>query len=185
MEKTTPSLGALSRNTKDAKAIADELGYPIILDCGSLLGAYRDGGPIKNDEDDVDFAVPVWVAQHKLLQTIRAFEQRGFELHRLRDTVATFKRDGVKIDFLFYKERNDEEYYLTLYHNKIAHALITEAHAYDELTEIKYVDVELQCPKFTETHLSHRYGDWRTPILRPAFSFQNYIDRGVMVPIFV
>jgi hypothetical protein len=139
--------------------------------------------------DDVDFAVPHEVMQFKALQTIRAFEEKGFELHRLRDTVMTFKRDGVKVDFLFYKDslRTKDvyltEYYLTLYHNKVPHALITRKEAYDELGEIEYCGTKLQCPKYIEAHLTHRYGDWRTPILRPAFSFQNYIDAGVMIPL--
>lgn len=187
----TPIYAALSRNIKDAKEIADALDFPIILDCGSLLGAHREGGPIKNDMDDVDFAVPYEVMQFKALQTIRAFEARGFELYRLRDTVMTFKRDGVKVDFLFYKPLNqtgkyyDEDgfYYLTLYHDKVPHALVTRRGAYDELGEIEYCGTKLQCPKYIEAHLTHRYGDWRTPILRPAFSFQNYIDAGVMIPL--
>lgn len=190
METATPTLHALSRNIKDAKEIADALDFPIILDCGSLLGAYRDGGPIKNDMDDVDFAVPYEVMQFKALQTIRAFEARGFELHRLRDTVMTFKRDGVKVDFLFYQKQKDHMslyrnggYFFTLYHNKQPHALLTNGEAYDELGEIEYCGTKLQCPADIEAHLEYRYGDWRTPILRPAFSFQNYIDKGVMIPL--
>lgn len=177
-------LEALQLNIKDAKEIADELCFPIILDCGSLLGAYREGGPIKNDADDVDFAVPFDVMQHKALKVVRQFEARGFELFRLRDTVMTFKRHNSKIDFLFYKQNKTAQYYLTLYHNKVPHMLLTEnLGAYDILGEIDYCGTKLQCPKYIEDHLTYRYGDWRTPIIRPAFSFQNYIDKGVMIPM--
>jgi phosphorylcholine metabolism protein LicD len=97
----------------------------------------------------------------------------------------TFKRDGSKIDFLFYKKDEDlkDHYFLTLYYNKEAYSLITDRKAYDELGEIEYMGTKLQCPKDIERHLEHRYGDWKTPILRPAFSFQNYIDRDVMIKI--
>ena len=176
---------ALKNNIKDAKKIADKLEFKIILDCGSLLGAYREGGPIKGDADDVDFAVPMEVMKFKALKIIREFEARGFELFRLRDTVMTFKRDETKIDFLFYKKDEDlkNHYFLTLYYKKEAYSLITDGKAYDELGEIEYMGTKLQCPKDIESHLELRYGNWRTPILRPAFSFQNYIDRGVMVKI--
>lgn len=181
-----PNFADLSQNIKDAKEISDKLEYQIILDCGSLLGAHREGGPIKGDEDDVDFAVPRHVAQHKFLETIEEFKERGFEVFRLRDTVATFKRNGVKVDFLFYDDirYNGKEYYdLTLYHNKVRHALLTKKKAYDELGEIEYCGTTLPCPADIEDHLEHRYGDWRVPVLRPKFSFQNYIEKGVMIPI--
>jgi phosphorylcholine metabolism protein LicD len=184
MAKITPSYAALSANIKDAKEIADELGITIILDCGALLGAYREGGPIKNDMDDVDFAVPYKVVQYQLLTLLQAFAKRGFTLHRLRDTVATFKRDGVKIDFLFFKkDYKADQYYLTLYHNKKPYALLTNALSYEVLGTIEFCGTKLKCPLDVEVHLEQRYGDWRTPILRPAFTFQNYIDRGVMIPL--
>lgn len=183
METTTPILHALSRNIKDAREIADNLDFPLILDCGSLLGAYRDGGPIKKDEDDVDFAVPERVARMLYLDLINAFLARGFKLYRLRDTMVCFERDGSKIDILFYKKGDgwNMGYYLTLYFNGKRYALATEAKAYDELGEIEFAGTTFQCPKDIEAHLKHRYGDWKTPILRPAFTFQNYIDRGVMI----
>lgn len=184
MEQTTPTLHALSRNIKDAREISAELDFPLILDCGGLLGAYREGGPIKGDTDDVDFAVPHWVAQFRFKHLIEAFTERGFELYRLRDTVATFRRDGTKVDILFYKKYSRlGEFYLTLYHKKKPYALLAEMEAYMNLSEIEYCGVKLECPADTEAHLTKRYGEWRTPILRPAFSFQNYIDLGVMIPL--
>lgn len=167
-------LEQLKQNLKDTREIADELEIPLILDCGSLLGVYRDGGVIKGDEDDVDFAVPYDVAEFKMLKIIRAFEKRGFELHRLRPTVITMKRGGSKIDFLFYRELEDE-YYITLYHNKRPFGLLTKKHQWDNLGLIDYYGVTFLCPEDIEAHLAFRYGkDWRTPKLRPAFSFEDY-----------
>lgn len=182
---TTPNLHAYTQNIKDAKEISDELGFDLILDCGSLLGAYREGWPIKRDADDIDFAVDYNVAEFKMLDVVSAFSARGFILHRLRPTVMTFKRDGVKVDLLFYKYDAvfPDSYYITLYHNKRPHALLTCVTAYDDLGEIEYMGVRLKCPKDVEAHLEYRYGDWKTPVLRPAFSFQNYIDKGVMIPL--
>lgn len=171
----------IKQNAHDTKQIADKLGITLILDCGSLLGAYRDKAPIKGDEDDLDFAVDYDVMQFKMKEVIDAFIEKGFELHRLRSTVMSFKRGGNHVDLLFYEDAYSC-YYLTLYHKKEAHALLTLNHnAYDELGTIEFLGETFACPKDIESHLSFRYGDWKTPILRPAFSFQNYIDSKVMI----
>ena len=184
-EKMTPILQGLSQNIKDTKEIAEKLDFPIILDGGSLLGAYRDNGVIKGDEDDVDFAVPMETMNFKALQILKEFGARNFELFRLRDTVMTFKRNGSKIDLLFYKEKgfvdcdNNCEgllYYLTLYHNKKPFALKVLPTYWDDLGETEFMGETFKCPEDIEGYLTWRFGDWRTPILRPAFSFQNYLD---------
>ena len=184
----------LSLNVKDVKEIAEKLDFKIILDGGSLLGAYRDNGPIKNDEDDIDFAVPFEVMQFKALDIVKEFQARGFELYRLRDTVMTFKRNGSKIDFLFYKEdefyirsldhteiNNTKSegyfYYLTLYHNKKPFALKVPCEYWNNLGTIEFLGEKFLCPEKIEHYLVWRFGDdWRTPILRPAFGFKNYLE---------
>ena len=166
----------LSENSATAKQIADKLFIPIILDGGALLGQVRDGKPIKGDEDDVDFAVPYWVAQFKMKEIIEAFTAEGFELFRLRDTVMTFKRNGSKVDFLFYKEMG-EFYYLTLYHLKAPFALKVPKVYWDNLSQIKFLGTTFACPVDVKDYLTWRFGDWETPILRPAFSFVNYLSK--------
>jgi phosphorylcholine metabolism protein LicD len=193
-----PTKKSYTENIRDTKKIAKRLGIPIILDCGSLLGAYRDGEPIKGDYDDIDFAVPHWVAQYKLIELIQEFQDAGFVVYRLRDTTICFKRNGVKIDFLFYKkgsftqireidrkvvEQIEERYYFTLYFKQEAYALMTKLEAYNNLGSIKYLGMNFDCPADIEKHLEYRYGDWKTPILRPEFSFKNYIELGVMKKI--
>ena len=195
----TPSYAELSRNIRAVKKMSEKLDIKIILDCGSLLGAYREKGyPIKGDEDDIDFAVPIEAMQFKALDIVEDMKWRGFKLIRLRDTVMTFERFGSHIDLLFYNRKLekgsncpichcedylDEIYYLTLYHKKEAYALKAKKETYDDLGEIEFMGTKLKCPKNIEEHLTYRYGDWKTPILRPAFSFQNYIDSGVMVKL--
>jgi len=167
----------IKENIRDAKEIAEKLNFPIILDGGSLLGAYRDKGVIKGDEDDVDFAVPYEVAEFKMLQIIKEFEERGFELFRLRPTVMTFKRNETKIDLLFYKWSEDWGCnYLTLYHDKKPFALIVPAGYWLDLSEIEFLGIKLKCPKEIERYLEWRFGDWRTPVLRPNFGFQSYLE---------
>lgn len=169
---------AITKNLKTTLELAKELDIPLILDCGSLLGAYRDKDVIPGDEDDLDFAVPSEVAEHKMRTVIFRFMSEGFTLLRLRPTVISLERGGSHVDFLFYKEMNDM-YYLTLYHNKKPIALTAHKEAYDDLGTIEFLGEEVPCPKDIEKHLEHRYGkDWRTPIFRPAFSFQNYLDIG-------
>lgn len=142
-----------------------------------MLGAYRDCGVIKNDEDDIDFAVPYCVAEFKMKQIMDAFISHGFELYRIRPTVMTFRRNGSKIDLLFYKELTDEKkYYLTLYHNKRPFALTVPCKYWDNLREIEFLDEKFLCPEDIEGYLEWRFGDWKTPILRPHFGFQSYIE---------
>jgi len=169
----------VKKNIRDTKEISEKLDFKIILDGGSLLGAYRDKGMIKGDEDDVDFAVPMEVMNFKALEIIKAFQDRGFELFRLRDTVMTFKRYGSKIDLLFYKydcEVLGEYYYLTLYHNKKPFALKIPCIVWDDLDSIKFMGEKFLCPRNIEEYLKWRFGDWKNPVLRPAFSFDNYLQ---------
>jgi phosphorylcholine metabolism protein LicD len=165
-------------NLKDVKAIAGELDIQIILDGGSLLGAFRDNGPIQGDEDDIDFAVPYSVAQFKMKEVIEKFVARGFVLYRLRDTVITFERDGVKVDLLIYKhDWTDLRYYLTLYHNKKPFALYVPEHYWNKLGTINFMGEEFACPEDTAGYLTWRFDNWKEPILRPEFSFENYIQK--------
>lgn len=183
----------IEKNARDAKQIASELDFTLILDGGSLLGAYRDGGPIKGDEHDVDFAVPYAAAEFKMLQIMQAFATYGFNLKRLRPTVMSWERGENHVDLLFYRHvvedysfgdpPREQWYYQTLYHEKRANMLLVPMESYDDLGTIDFLGTTFTCPKDIETHLKHRYGDWRTPVLRPHFTFQHFIDRGVMIPL--
>lgn len=172
----------IEQNAQDTREIAENLDIPLILDCGSLLGAYREGEPIKDDEDDLDFAVPYEVAEFKMADILEAFTKRGFTIKMLRPTVMSFKRGNSHVDFLFYRGTGTH-YYLTLYHQKVPHALLTQLKSYNKLGEIEFLGQKFNCPENIESHLAFRYGDWKTPIYRPKFSFQNYIDQGVMIPL--
>jgi len=166
-------------NVEDTLEIARELNITIILNSGSLLGAYRDGGLIKGDEDDVDFAVSYEVAEFKLLETMKKFVERGFQIKRLRPTVLSAERDGSHIDFLFYKKWDDNYYYETLYHKKRPFALLVPKECWDKLSTIDFLGFKIKCPKNIEKFLEWRYGDWKTPIPRENFSFDNLINKGI------
>lgn len=170
-------MAALSQNVKTAREIFEKLEVEAVLDGGALLGQYRDGKPIKGDEDDVDFLVKHEVFQFKMLDLIKAFEAEGFELFRMRDTVMTFKRNGSKVDLLVAKWSEEwGMYYITLYHNKKPFALKIPKHVLNELQPFTFCDVALKAPYDIESYLEWRFGDWRTPVLRPAFSFVNYLS---------
>lgn len=174
---TTPSWQGLSQNVSDAQGLFDELDIEAVLDGGALLGLHRDGGPIKGDEDDVDFLVDYGVFQFDMLALIDAFVTRGFDLFRLRDTVMTFKRNGVKIDLLSTKWSEEwGMYYITLYHQKRPFALKIPKHVMTETHEADFCGTSVSIPNAIESYLEWRFGDWQTPVLRPSFSFKNYLD---------
>ena len=170
----------LKENIQDTKAIAKNLDFDIILSGGSLLGAYREGGkPIKGDEDDVDFAVSHKVSQMKYKEVLESFLNKGFTLKRLRDTVVSFERNGSHVDFLFYRKWNNNFYYESLYYQKRPFALFIPSEYLDNLSTIEFCGVELKCPEDIEGFLAYRYGDWKTPVARPEFNFQFFINKGI------
>ena len=166
----------LIKNARTASKIVGELEIPIILNGGSLLGAYRDNDVIEGDEDDLDFAVPYEIAEHRYLDLVIAFSAEGFKIKRLRPTVVTFERNESHIDFLFYREDPDgRHYYETLYHMRRPFALLVRKEYWDDLSTIAFVGQEFFCPKDVEGFLTQRYMDWENPVSRRDFNFGHFI----------
>lgn len=161
-------------NIMYAKHISKMFGIDLILDGGSLLGYWRHGRAIKGDYDDVDL-VAFYKDWDKSDKMIKAFEEVGFKLFRKRETMFTVRRGASKIDIFFVKEEGDN-YYITLYWQKRPFALQIPKKYYDNLQDVIYYHTKLKAPKDIDGYLTHRFGNWRKPILRPAFTFQNYID---------
>jgi len=158
------------KNLRDAKDIFEKLGIKIWLDCGTLLGAYRDKKVIEGDEDDIDLVT--WVSNKpRMAEVIEAFEKQGFELFRLRETVITMKRNGNKVD-LFFADFYKDYYFLTIYYQKKPLALLVKRHWWDEFSQIKFYGMWFNAPYYIKEYLTYAYGDWKTPVLRPVF--ENY-----------
>ncbi len=160
-------------NLRVASGIMKKLKVKFILDGGSLLGSYREKKAIKGDYDDIDF---VCFDEKKREEIKKEFIKMKFILVKDRETMMSLKRGSVKLDFFFPKEEGDK-YYITLYHQKRPFALQVPKKYWDKLSRVNYYHSDFYSPKDTEGYLTHRYGNWRKPILRPNFSFENYINK--------
>jgi len=128
---------------------------------GSLLGAVRDGGPIKGD-DDID----IGVFQHeraRIKQANKVLREKGFFVPELADGMVerdeVYIRDGQKIEaWVFHKDGDHYRYDPCVpnvrYHKKY----------FDNLIEVNFGGTLAYVPVFNKELVKIMYGDtWRTP----------------------
>lgn len=91
------------RNLKDVNEVLEEIGATYWIDCGTLLGAIREGDFLEHDTD-IDFGV--WTTEHHEA-IAEGIEAAGFKRWRFFGTPdsgyeQSFTRDGLKVDLFFF-----------------------------------------------------------------------------------
>jgi fukutin len=150
-------------NFRDANEALRGLRVDYWIDCGTLLGAIREGDLLAHDQD-VDFGVLGTDQHQKILRWMQAL---GFRLYRAFGTVdrgyeQSFIRNGAKVD-IFYFYPDEDKLWCGTWWRKGKHLIVNEfpdhftpPQKFDLLGEPTFV------PADPERVLECRYGDWKT-----------------------
>ena len=147
---------------RKTKQLFDEAGIQFALTFGSLLGAVREGGLIKGDED-VDLCI--W-DEDKLLNNIIPLYQKGLKVCRMdRGYLYSFKMDDrCYIDvYILRKFRGLKRFPWSLYCLSINGCAVPKKF-FTGWQEIEFAGEKCLCPEHPERLLEFWYGsDWRIP----------------------
>jgi len=173
--------GALKRrylaNLRDVKAAFDEAGLPFFLNCGTLLGAYRDGRAVRRDWRDIDISIRnddlTPTVERQVMDRLGRIgfscrPNRGFE--NTRQT--RFDRGSNHIDvFRYAREGNFYFRYWSVFGDV---PMIAPARYLERLDAIEYYGSTFGIPAHTEDFLTLFMGrDWRTPMRSKQYSSRN------------
>ncbi len=164
-------------NLLEIKAVLDDLGIRFWLDGGTLLGAWRDGDFCDGDENDVDLSA--WASDNHLIpDLIDKAVGRGFRLYHHwtgdprapgRAQEVSFARDGLKVDVFFQEHTGDVVWHL-IYANHRGTPVVVPHRLLAAFEPIVFRGVEFLRPALIDGYLTHRYGDWRTPVHRSVYT---------------
>lgn len=176
------------KNTVDFKKIMDELEIEFCITGGLLLGLYREGKQLKNDEHDVDTKIREKDAE-KFFANLSRFKEVGFNplcVMKHKDgsayTVALKRNQAViSVKVLCLSDYSDTVY-IVMSENRIAvdgRRQSTDPPSYRTMVfSSKIFDggwstvqwkpgLILNCPNDIEGYLVERYGEnWKTPIVK-------------------
>lgn len=153
-----------------ANEVMGALGVRYWLDCGSLLGAVREGDILEHDQD-VDFSCKDWQRHAEIAEVMTS---AGFELLRThgvpeRGYQQTFRWRGVKVDVFYFYEgtaRGPEPgtWWQASYDGK----KLIESRFREEIvaatSPLTFQGITVPAPVEDEAMLTARYGDWTVPI---------------------
>lgn len=187
MNTSTPETKAWAKqNLFDFMDILEECGIVAWLDGGTLLGAYRDGDFCDGDEDDID--IFTWSRpdiDEKIREVMGLAETRGFKVHRhwkgdrrapgMAQEVAFYREHTgrMKIDFNVFERKGSMAWGLAYVGKDEGIPQVVPARFYDQMENIVFLGRIFNAPYNVERYLTHRYGDWRTPIHRTAYRYDN------------
>ncbi len=160
------------QNLRDIKEILDYFSVTYWLDGGTLLGAYRDNDFPDGDEDDIDICAwdnYIFLYEH----IIKKAEELGFTVYHRWELEFALIRGESKVDIFFIKKKNHQCYTHIYKGNEIYKWVVIPARYYEVLSNIKFYRMDFLCPSPIEEYLSHKYGDWKTPIHRSIYSCAN------------
>lgn len=169
------------KNLRDVQAIMDRHGVPIMLDAGTLLGAYRDGDFCDGDHDDVDVTtshlfvswIPQILAAAEAIgfKTVHSWPRQPYQGKQIQSAQIAIKRGGSKIDVMF-KEIEEPWAWWTVFkpmNRGVVYKLVPSRH-YVGCDSLLFYGQEFMIPADVEAYLTLRYGDWRTPVHRRNYS---------------
>ena len=159
----------------EVKRAFDQIELDFIVWDGLLLGLYRDGDQVKEDEDDIDLGV--WEKdRHKLLGVVEPLTKKGFniEVWRIDGKICglILEKKKVRFHIALLCKRGDNYYHIFRNHGKKNRvgdkdyfAEIFSLEVFDELETIMWKDLKLTTPKI-EKFLTEKYYNWKKPRLR-------------------
>jgi len=162
-------------NLKDFKEIADKVGMRFMLMEGNLLGAYREKGIIKGDEDDMDLGI-MDNEFSKFPQVIDELLKKGF-VERKRVVInnelhgGCWERNGNHIDIMrMIKDKG------LVYNVGDGGALRYDysADIFSEYGKIDFLGLEVDTVGDIEKFLTERYGDWK--VKNPNYSYKDPVS---------
>ena len=161
-----------------AKKLLQPIGLEFYLYWGTLLGAVRDKGVIKGDED-----VDVYITDEaKLFMNIPYLYENGLKVIRIvRGSLYSFRaNNNCYIDFYIVRPLRHSIWSTSCY--RITH-YNQPKWIFQEAEEIPFLGETFMCPKNPEKVLAFLYGDtWRTPVkghkfpseVRSAYYFHQF-----------
>ena len=162
------------QNLKDFQEVMNKLEIPFWVAEGLLLGLYRDKDMILSDEDDID--VGVWKEYaNRSPEIIEALKAKHFkvlnnwQMDGTLEGIAVY-RNGNKIDIIFTRKNKDNVYFLARNFGNMGSlpyfAFVFPKEIFNEFSTIKWLNLELPCPKNIEGYLTARYGNWQIRKMR-------------------
>ena len=158
------------------RKILNRLKIKVILDGGTLLGAYRDNDFCEDDHNDIDLTT--LNSSEKAIDLIEMAGEVGFSLYHYwrKDDMAehstaqiSFIKDKMKIDIMFKELKGDKAWWTIFAGPNVTYKSVP-AHFYSERKQYLFKNKRFMIPKNTEDYLQLRYGDWKIPVHRKEFS---------------
>jgi len=141
-------------NLLDFKAVMDKHNIHYGLWFGTLLGAIREKGFIKHDEDTDVFMLEE--DREKVLIALFDFEEIGLKVIRYEESLLSFMRDDDYIDIYFYKKSFNQRIMLD---NGI------DGKYLESTKNIDFLGTQFPVSENPEEALEILYGaDWRIPL---------------------
>lgn len=155
-------------NLLDAKTVLDNHNVKFGLIYGTLLGAVREKGFIKHDED-IDLFV-LDEERENVLSSLHDLIANGFDVIRYNDKLLSITRDNEYIDFYFFKKSN-------FLYRKCDVGLKAKAKYLENTIDYPFLGEVFQVPKNPEKFLVDLYGkNWRIPKKNdPSMNHDKYI----------
>lgn len=154
-----------------ANEVMGALGLRYWLDCGSLLGAVREGAILDHDLD-VDFSCKDWQRHEEIAA---AMEEAGFDLVRTHGEPEhgyqqAFRLGRIKVDvFFFYEGTRHGPQDGTCWQGSWSKDELIESRFSSSIVErtvpLAFAGVTVPVPVGYEQLLTARYGDWKVPVL--------------------
>lgn len=141
---------------KEAADLMDEVGCTWWLECGVLLGIYREGKLLDHDDPDIDFTV-LEPFDHEQIKN--HFLDNGYSLFAEGQHQLVMRKRDVLLDISFYTLEDDD--LVMSIHG--AGKAVQPYYLFNPLGTIEFEDRSYPTTNDIEAYLVQRYGDWKTP----------------------
>jgi len=157
------------KNLVDLKNLFEKENIKYWIECGLLLGLYREGDMINGDEDDVDISIPIEYV-NQFTNNLSEIKKLGFSIRRINYSkkgiiTAIALRRISRVDIHIIATKNNIVYF-QMY--KIKHTIskwgvyVYPSKLFNPLGEIDWNGEKFPCPNNIKEYLIVRYGkDWK------------------------